>query len=71
VCQATYIGVVVYRGIAEKLFAAASVEEVQRLLSAEVPEPFPADDDLTIWKRDGNGEWEQVSSFNFDDMEWV
>ena len=65
------IGVRVYRGITELVVDGSTVEAAQRKLSGEVPEPNPCDDDLTIWERGENGEWGQVSSWNFDDEEWV
>lgn len=64
-------GVHVYRGIAEHVITGSSVEDVQRRLSELVPEPNPMDDDLTIWEPGQDGEWQQVSSYCYDEMEWV
>jgi hypothetical protein len=67
----TLVGIHVYRGITSSVVSGESVEAVQQKLSAEVPEPDPADDDLTVWEPDDIGQWGQVSSYNLDDEEWV
>ena len=65
------IGIHVHRGIASYVIQDESVEIVRERLGVAVPDPNTADDDLSIWALNAEGDWERVSSFNFDQNAWA
>lgn len=66
-----FVGVACHRGLVEHVLTGSSAEEVQGRLSELVGQPNAIDDELTLWEPGSDGEWQQVNSFNFDEMAWV